>query len=188
MNNLTLKPSIGALDDSEVIHVLQGEHCVSEKPRVVLTTLLGSCVAACIRDPLAEVGGMNHFLLPGLADLRRFGEAERHAAHLMELLVNALLAAGASRSRLEAKVFGGANTLGGRTDIGARNSAFALDFLACERISLVGKCLGGASGMRIQYWPVSGRARRNFIADVDVVPTARVFTPTVTNAGSLELF
>ena len=184
----TPKPSAGAWGDSEILPVLQGEHCVSGKPHVVLTTLLGSCVAACIRDPLAEVGGMNHFLLPGLADMRRFGEAERHAAHLMELLVNALLAAGASRSRLEAKVFGGASTLGGRTDIGAKNSAFALDFLACERISLVGKCLGGASGRRIQYWPVSGRARRNFISDVDVVSTTRVPTPATTNAGSLELF
>ena len=182
------KPSTGALGESEIIHVLQGEHRVSEEPQVVLTTLLGSCVAACIRDSSAGVGGMNHFLLPGLADMRRFGEAERQAAHLMELLVNALLAAGASRSRLEAKVFGGANTLGGRTDIGARNSAFALDFLECERISLVGSCLGGASSRRIQYWPVSGRARRNFIADVALVPTTRLFTPAATNAGSLELF
>ncbi|MDH6235247.1 chemotaxis receptor (MCP) glutamine deamidase CheD, partial [Mesorhizobium soli] len=92
------------------ITVMRGEFHVVDRPEVVLTTILGSCVAACLRDPYAGVGGMNHFLLPGtLGAARR--DAERYGVHLMELLVNGLLARGAQRQRLEAKLFGGARTL-----------------------------------------------------------------------------
>ena len=169
------------------IHIVQGEHHVSDDPAVMLSTILGSCVAACIRDPRAGVGGMNHFLLPGPQQANRPGEAERYAAHLMELLVNALLGIGAARGRLEAKLFGGSSTLGGRTDIGAQNGAFATAFLAREGIAVAGTCLGGSIGRRIQYWPVSGRARRSFIGDVEVAPPMAP-APALAAAGSLELF
>lgn len=152
----------------------------------MLSTILGSCVAACIRDPRAGVGGMNHFLLPGTQQTRQSGEAERYAAHLMELLVNALLCAGAARGRLEAKVFGGSSVLGGRSDVGKRNGSFAIEFLAREEIVLTGQCLGGINGRRVQYWPVSGRARRSFIAEVNVAPP--VLPAISASSGSLELF
>ena len=180
------RPVSTAAGNTSVIHLVQGEHHVTEDPQVMLSTILGSCVAACIRDPRAGIGGMNHFLLPGTQKSRQAGEAERYAAHLMELLVNALLCAGAARGNLEAKLFGGSSVLGGRTDIGERNGSFAIEFLAREGIALTGQCLGGLSGRRLQYWPVSGRARRSFIGDGNVPPPVLPAIPAST--GALELF
>ena len=93
---------------------------------LVLTTILGSCVAACIRDPVAGVGGMNHFLLPGSAEaMAGGGDATRYGVHLMELLINGLLKQGARRDRLEAKIFGGAKTIATFSNVGEQNAAFA---------------------------------------------------------------
>jgi chemotaxis protein CheD len=99
------------------VHVMQGEYCVSDDRNVILTTILGSCVAACMRDPEAQVGGMNHFLLPGTDDRSQSCAAESYGVHLMELLVNDLLRHGARRERLEAKLFGGSATMQGLCDI-----------------------------------------------------------------------
>lgn len=92
------------------VHIIQGEYKVVSDPDVVLTTILGSCVAACLRDPVSGVGGMNHFLLPGTGSVTG-GDATRYGVHLMELLINGLLKQGARRDRLEAKIFGGAKTI-----------------------------------------------------------------------------
>lgn len=177
-----------AIDRSKVIHIIQGEQAVSDDPNAVMTTLLGSCVAACIRDPVAGIGGMNHFLLPGDREAVGSGASERQAVHAMELLLNALLARGAARRRLEAKVFGGAATMQGLTDVGSLNAEFALAFLQREAIPIVGECLRGNQGRRIQYWPVSGRARRVFLPSSELpVPDFRVPAPPAA-AGALELF
>ena len=147
------------------LHIVQGEYQVSDDPNLVLSTLLGSCVAACIRDPITGVGGMNHFLLPG-------GEGtgdQSHGVHAMELLVNGLLKRGARRERLEAKLFGGGRLLDGLSDIGDRNSAFAEQFLKLEGIRLMGGSLRGDQARRIQYWPCSGRARQILLAKTDAV-------------------
>ncbi len=169
---------------AKTIHVIQGEHKISRDPDVVLVTILGSCVAACIRDPVAGIGGMNHFLLPG-GDGTKASDAERLGVHAMELLLNALLAQGASRRRLEAKLFGGAKTIAGRADVGAMNADFAAGFLKREQITMVGECLRGNMGRRVQYWPVSGRARRSFL-DYAQEPTVPVAPLPV--SGALELF
>lgn len=140
-------------------HVIQGEFMVSNNPNIVLCTILGSCVAACIRDPEAGVGGMNHFLLPG--DAAQTGsEAKRYGVHLMELLINGLLKAGAQRKRLEAKIIGGASTMINFSDIGRQNAVFAEKFLGDEGIRIVGLNVGGNNGRKLEYWPVSGRARQ----------------------------
>ena len=170
---------------SKTIHVIQGEHKISGDADVVLTTILGSCVAACIRDPVARIGGMNHFLLPG-AESGSTSDSERYGVHAMELLLNALLAAGASRRRLEAKVFGGAKTIAGRVEIGSMNADFAMRFLQREGISIVGECLRGAKGRRVQYWPISGRARRSFLDNTQEVLAPPPVIPA--SHGSLELF
>jgi chemotaxis protein CheD len=167
-------------------HVIQGEQRVSDDPNDVLATLLGSCVAACLHDPVARVGGMNHFLLPGNSGAER-GQAERFGVHAMELLVNALLVRGASRARLEAKLFGGGNTMQGLSDIGSLNAAFAVSFLKQENIRLTSECLGGSRGRRIQFWPVTGRARRSFMGTTEIVPPPRAPRP-VPASGALELF
>jgi chemotaxis protein CheD len=174
------------------IHIVQGEHCVSDDADVVFSTILGSCVAACMRDRVAGIGGMNHFLLPGQDPSRPDVDSMRYGVHAMELLVNAMLRQGARRERLEAKLFGGANLMRGMTDVGAMNSAFAEDFLRREGIQNIGGSLLGTKGRRIQFWPVSGRARQAFLGDEgrvafdlerNVKPTERP-----ASSGALELF
>jgi len=171
------------------ILVIQGEYQISDDPNVVLTTLLGSCVAACMRDPKAHVGGMNHFLLPGDSEGSRSREANRYGVHLMELLVNGLMQRGARRERLEAKLFGGGRMLHQLTDIGKRNADFAEQFLRHEGIKMVGGSLGGKHGRRVQFWPVSGRARQAAIPDgqmyVNAVPA---IAPPAAGGSDLELF
>ena len=172
------------------LHVIQGEFRISDDPDLVLATLLGSCVAACMRDPLAGVGGLNHFLLPGSSGQVAGGAAERYGVHAMELLVNGLLGRGAQRHRLEVKLFGGAATVSGLSDVGAQNAAFAREFVRTERLTLVGECLGGSRGRRLQFWPVSGRARRIFMASSERVPErpAPPPAPAAPSYGSVELF
>ncbi|RAK57163.1 chemotaxis protein CheD [Phenylobacterium deserti] len=177
------------LDGLRPIHVVQGEQYVTDDPEAVLTTILGSCVSACMRDPLAGVGGMNHFLLPGA----RPGETDsvRHGVHAMELLVNALLGRGARRERLEVKLFGGARLIKGLTDVGALNAGFAEEFVRREGLQHVGGSLRGDSGRRIQYWPGSGRARQVFLpkqAEELIAIETRTPKPAPAQTGALELF
>jgi chemotaxis protein CheD len=143
------------------INLVQGEYAVSGDSDVALTTILGSCVAACIRDPKAGVGGMNHFLLPGA--LGKASEGIERGVHAMELLINDLLKAGAKRDRLEAKLFGGARMIRNLSDIGAQNAAFAADFLRQEGIANQGGSVGGDQARRVRFWPVSGRAQQRLL-------------------------
>ncbi|MBS0238425.1 MAG: chemotaxis protein CheD [Proteobacteria bacterium] len=171
------------------VHIIQGEFFVTRDQDVMVTTILGSCIAACIRDPLAGVGGINHFLLPGNIGATA-AEDERVGVHLMELLVNGLLKAGARRDRLEAKLFGGARTVRSHSDIGKHNAEFAQRFLKAEGISYVGGSTGGLQGRRIQYWPVSGRARQILLAGPAPIekPAPMPVASIDVNAGELELF
>ncbi len=175
------------------INIVQGEQYVTDAADIMVSTLLGSCVAACVRDPIRGVGGMNHFLLPGRRG-RADAESLRFGVHAMELLVNALLAAGAKRERLEAKVFGGAHMLDGLTDVGRQNSDFALSFLEAEGIRHLGGSLGGATARRVQFWPASGRARQLiagqgeeliFVQEIRRAPAA---TDIARDCGAVELF
>lgn len=142
------------------VHVIQGEYQVTDDPEVVLSTILGSCVAACLRDPVAGVGGMNHFLLPGDGGQAGGGEVARYGVHLMELLINGLLKKGASRDRIEAKIIGGGKTIPGLSNVGEKNAIFAKSFLEDEGIMIVGTNVGGDHGRKLEYWPVTGRARQ----------------------------
>ncbi len=173
------------------IHVVQGEHAISSDPDVMLTTILGSCVAVCMRDPKAGVGGMNHFLLPeGKAE--GLDEGRRYGAYAMELLINELLRSGARRERLEAKLFGGARMFGGLSDVGASNITFAEKFLRDEGIPVVGQSLGGLSARRVQYWPTTGQAQQRVVTDNAEI--TRLSEPPkqrpapVEDEGSVELF
>lgn len=178
-------------EGARVLHVVQGEQLISDERDIVLTTVLGSCVAACMRDPMAGVGGMNHFLLPGALEGRKH-DVER-GVHAMELLINALMRAGARRDRLEAKLFGGARMLKNLSDIGAQNAAFATSFLRQEGIACHADSLGGEQARRIRYAPVSGRAQQlllgNAAADVFAreISTA-VKAPPPASDGDAEFF
>ncbi|MDO9416081.1 chemoreceptor glutamine deamidase CheD [Pararhizobium sp.] len=154
------------------VHVIQGEFKVFNDPHVVLSTILGSCVAACMRDPVIGVGGMNHFLLPGSADASGSGgDATRYGVHLMELLINGLLKQGARRDRLEAKIFGGAKTIAKFSNVGEQNALFAKRFLMDEGIQIVGESTGGDHGRKLEYWPSSGRARQYALTGVETQKT-----------------
>ncbi len=168
------------------IHVIQGEYTVTADPNVMLTTTLGSCVAACIRDPLAKVGGMNHFLLPDGAD-RLDAEATRYGAYAMELLINGLLGAGARRERLEAKLFGGGHLFDRLVNVGEQNVAFAEEFLAREEIRIIGGSVRGPHARRLQYWPVSGRVRQLSLDRADDVFAGEMIKAPA-DTGSVELF
>lgn len=175
------------------VNIVQGEQYVSDSADVMISTLLGSCVAACLHDPVRRVGGMNHFLLPppkGRSDADRM----RFGVHAMELLVNALLAVGAKRDRLECKLFGGAHMLDGLTDVGTQNSEFALSFLQAEGIRYLGGSLGGTSARRVQFWPASGRARQMVAGQgeeavfAQEIRRAPVASQVVRDSGNVELF
>lgn len=112
----------------------------------VLRTLLGSCVSACLFDPVARIGGMNHILLSETADLKRFDANARYGIHAMEILINEMVQLGAIRSRIRAKAFGGSNvlkTISGNGSPGEKNIKFLLEYLDMERIPLLAKDLGG---------------------------------------------
>jgi chemotaxis protein CheD len=171
------------------IHLLEGQYHVSGDPAVVLTTTLGSCVAACMRDPEAGVGGMNHFLLPGEGE-GAGREAAHYGAYAMEVLINALLARGGRRERLECKLFGGGQLLQGLTNVGDQNVNFAEHFLAQEGIRLSGGSVRGPHARKIQYWPVSGRARQLELARGEDRVFARELDAKQRNLeyGDVELF
>ncbi len=172
------------------INIVQGEFHVTTEPDVVLTTILGSCVAACLCDALAGVGGMNHFLLPGDEARDSDEAAMRHGVHAMELLVNGLLQSGARRERLQAKLFGGACMMQGLTDVGRMNADFAERFIRRERIAMTGGSLRGTHGRRIQYWPATGRARQMTLGggEATIFATERQNRVTLPEAGGVELF
>ncbi|MDR2188650.1 MAG: chemoreceptor glutamine deamidase CheD [Azonexus sp.] len=139
--------------------ILPGEYFVTDHD-MALVTVLGSCVAACIRDAETGIGGMNHFMLPDVGGRGRSGAASDYGLAAMKSLIDHLLQAGARRHRLEAKVFGGAALLGGLTSsqVGARNAAFVLDYLKTERILVVARDLLGSQPRKLYYFPASGRA------------------------------
>ncbi|MDX8353350.1 chemotaxis protein CheD [Cognatiyoonia sp. IB215182] len=142
---------------TRTVSVIQGEYKVSADAEVVLSTVLGSCISVCLFDRVAGIGGMNHYLLAdgGKAE----GNSLKYGAHAMELLVNGLLKAGASRANLEAKVFGG-SLMSGRFDyIGPRNAQFAIDYLKDENMPLLAQDTGGAAARRVNFHPVTGHAR-----------------------------
>ncbi|KQY85032.1 chemotaxis protein CheD [Brevundimonas sp. Root1423] len=174
------------LDTVRRIHVGQGEHFVTDDPGVMLTTILGSCVAMCLRDSGARIGGMNHFLLPEGAGSGA-DAGRRYGAYAMEVLINDCLKRGARRDRLEAKLFGGGRMFDSLRDVGLANADFAERFLRDEGIALVGGSLRGSGGRRVQYWPATGRALQRAVTDRAAPEAVRV-PQTAVEAGALELF
>ncbi|HSF64609.1 MAG TPA: chemotaxis protein CheD [Paracoccaceae bacterium] len=162
-------------------HVIQGDCTVDQDTEVELSTVLGSCVAACLFDPGQRIGGMNHFLLP---DDGKPGTDNRYAAAAMERLVNALLKRGASRPGLRAKLFGGARMIPGLPDIGGRNAEAARRFLAAEGITCVATDLGGNEARRVRFRPATGEARVLLLGPAAVIAPERPAART----GAIELF
>ena len=144
----------------EAAKILPGEYYVTARD-MVLVTVLGSCVTACIRDRLSGIGGMNHFMLPNASPDQDSPASlsARYGAFAMEVLINSLISLGAQRTLLEAKVFGGGNVLPGMTmmNIGQRNAEFALGFLSAEKIRVVARDLIDVYPRKVYYFPKSGK-------------------------------
>ena len=178
--------------DTDAVKVLPGEHYVDDV-EIMIVTVLGSCIAACLHDRVARVGGMNHFMLPDGG-----GEASgRYGAYAMELLINELLKRGAQRSRLEAKIFGGGRVMQNFTaiNIGEQNAQFVERFLAAERIPIVSRDVLDVHPRKVCFFPVSGRALVKKLAAASADPALaeeRSYRQRVVQqapaAGSVELF
>ncbi|MCP4115624.1 MAG: chemotaxis protein CheD [Desulfobacteraceae bacterium] len=137
-----------------------GEYYASREPAVI-STLLGSCVAVCLFDPKSGIGGMNHILLPGRADLNNYNLPARFGINAMELLINAVMALGADRCRLRAKVFGGACVIPGLIEkqaVGQKLASFVLSFLEKEGIGIISRALGGTCVRNVKFHTRTGDA------------------------------
>ncbi len=169
------------------IPIVQGEHAVVSEPNVMVSTLLGSCVAVCLFDPVARVGGMNHFLLgePGSGHAPGGSEMQRYGLHAMELLINAMMKKGAMRSRLKAHLYGGANIISGLGSIGTGNADFARKFMATEGIAVAHSDLGGGLARKVEFIPHEGKSRCTHVSQPVPAPVP-VQMPAF--GGELELF
>ena len=176
---------------NEAVKVLPGEYYVDDEDMLVMTTL-GSCIAACLWDRQARIGGMNHFMLPEGA-----GDSGRYGSYAMELLINEMMKRGASRLTMEAKVFGGGAVISGMNSInvGERNTEFVLSFLATERIPVVSKDVLDVYPRKVCFLPFSGKAMVKRLAPTNAEAliaqdraAAQKAAPANTGGGSIDLF
>ncbi len=178
---------------NDAVKVLPGEYFVHDEDILIMTTL-GSCIAACLWDRERRIGGMNHFMLPegdGGADSGRYG------SFAMELLINELIKRGCNRATMEAKVFGGGAVISGMNSInvGERNTAFVLDYLRTERISVVSKDVMDIYPRKVCFLPQSGKAMVKKLASANTEAllaqeraSAARPAPANSSAGSVDLF
>jgi chemotaxis protein CheD len=184
------------------VKILPGEYYVTRGAEAI-STVLGSCISACIRDPVKKVGGMNHFMLPEDASTGpnnwldpSIGLATRYGSYAMESLINDLLKLGATRERLEIKVFGGGRVLSGVTDVGARNIAFVRNYLQLEGYRIIAEDLGGTTPRKVFYFPITGRVKmrrlrpveNRIISHHEQLYLASIGTTAAAAGGDVELF
>ncbi len=166
--------------------VIQGECFVTDDPFLQYSTVLGSCIAVCMYEPEAKVGGMNHFLLPG-SENSGSGDM-KYGVYSMELLINGLLKLGADRYKLEAKIFGGGEISQSSQKIGPKNQAFTKKFLQNEGIPCMAENLGGAFARKLQFIPTTGKVRHMLIS-ADESPVENLAPAVVSPTESdIELF
>jgi chemotaxis protein CheD len=177
----------------DAVKVLPGEYFVSTED-IVIMTVLGSCIAACIWDGRARVGGMNHFMLP---DGDASDVSGRYGSYAMELLLNEMIKLGARRETMQAKVFGGGQVMAGFTtmNVGERNTKFVLEYLATERIPVVSQDVLDIHPRKVCFFPVTGKALVKRLAhshpETLIVEERRGNAATVarsTAGGSVDLF
>jgi chemotaxis receptor (MCP) glutamine deamidase CheD len=177
-----------AADDDAPEHRIEVGGIFASREPAIVSTLLGSCVAACLFDPVVQVGGMNHFLLPDSSDDRGF--PTRYGVNAMEVLINEIMKLGGDRRRLVAKVFGAGHVLAG-SGMGAtvpdRNAAFVKEFLRRENIPIKAERLGGNSATVVKFHTHSGRARirtREVVADGTLAAREQRFIQQIAKDGS----
>ncbi len=180
------------------VRILPGEFYVSAREEMI-STVLGSCVSACIHDARHGLGGMNHFMLPEPAGERDdwsapVGRAARYGSDAMEQLINAILKVGGQREDLRVKIFGGGRVLAQMSDVGRRNIEFVQHYLATENLTVVASDLGDRYPRQVQFFPHSGRARVRLLRrsdDLKLVADERGYLKRLANdpiKGEVELF
>jgi chemotaxis protein CheD len=180
--------------------LLPGEYYVTREDELI-TTVLGSCVAACIRDAVTGIGGMNHFMLPHSSKNRLLakkesvvGNATRYGNFAMEHLINVILANGGKRQNLEVKLFGGAKVIPTLGHVGVENVRFILNYINTEALKLVSQDLGDIYPRKINYFPSTGKVRMKKIKDLhndNIVLREELYGSIIDNKpieGSIELF
>ncbi|MGC9385891.1 MAG: chemoreceptor glutamine deamidase CheD [Hydrogenovibrio sp.] len=156
-----MQKSVDPAEGITTYKILPGEFyvtCANER----IETVLGSCISACVRDPVTGVGGMNHFMLPmdkNATGASELSDANRYGNYAMENLVNALLHLGAKRDRLEFKLFGGGRIMSSTTNIGWYNIGFAFDYIYTEGYKIVSQDIGDVFPRKVLYYPSTGRVR-----------------------------
>lgn len=146
--------------------ILPGEYYVTTRDEMI-TTVLGSCVSACIRDRLTGVGGMNHFMLPASEDDKwgMVSAATRYGNFAMEHMINDILKNGARRSNLEIKIVGGGKIISSMSDVGKKNIDFVHQYLKMEGLSILSQDVGDIYARKVQYFPKTGKVRVKKLRD-----------------------
>jgi len=169
------------------ITVMQGQVYVGTGSHEILTTVLGSCIACCLYDPVARVGGMNHFLLAEPSPNSGTVADQNYGIYLMELLINQMMTRGGVKSRMKAHLYGGANMYAGMARIGDANACFARGFLSEEKIPVLRNDVGGEMARRVDFDPVMGRTRCRTVEPV-AAPAPKPVVAPHSGGGDLELF
>lgn len=186
--------------DMVAAKILPGEYYVTHQDELI-TTVLGSCVSACIRDRESGIGGMNHFMLPqtNVGKLNKGSEgivgiATRYGNYAMEHLINTILSNGGKRKNLEVKVFGGGKIIPALTDVGMKNIDFVLAYLDQEGLKLLSQDLGDIYPRKVVYFPKTGKVAMKKIQDLHndtIIQRERQYIHTLKStpvAGDVELF
>jgi chemotaxis protein CheD len=170
-----------------VTTIHQGDCLVGGEEDLTFSTILGSCVSACVRDSEARVGGMNHFLLaePSGSARDRYGASARYGAFAMEQLINKVLTRGSGRkTNLEIKIFGGGLINSALTDVGAKNIEFVHEFLTNEGYRIASEDVGGSYARRVMFKPFSGRA---FVKRLDSAAASNVAREELSIVGTRRI-
>jgi chemotaxis protein CheD len=176
---------------NDAVKILPSEYFVHDEDILIMTTL-GSCIAACLWDREAKIGGMNHFMLP-----EGDSESGRYGSYAMELLINAMMKQGATRATMEAKIFGGGQVIEGMSsmNIGERNTAFVTNYLKTERIPIMSQDVLGIYPRKVCFLPASGKAMVKRLAAANTAALAAQDRAAVQSAapvskagGSVDLF
>jgi len=181
-------------ENVDVVKIFSGDWYVSTEGNEMLATILGSCVSACIRDPVTRIGGMNHFLLPGEDNDSQMSDSARYGVFAMESLINGILKNGGQKHRFEVKVFGGGNVINNSARIGSKNATFIRNFLKKEGFRIASEDMEGDHPRRLHYYPDTGKVMMRLLKrkeDKVVVEEEARYKKEIANqpvGGDVELF
>jgi chemotaxis protein CheD len=180
----------------DAVKILPGEYFACNDETLIVT-VLGSCVSVCLRDPILRIAGMNHFLLPANKDIKNVNsDSARYGVYAMEVLINHMIKLGASKARMEAKVFGGGNVLKQlrSNSVGEQNASFVEEYLETENIRVVAKDLLGEYPRKIYFFPLTGEVKVRKLRSlhnttiIDRETEYRVKVSQAPKSGDVDLF